>query len=233
MDPIVLVATEDADFSLFLTHILAVGGFRALSITPRIEEVEARTSSSKALIIDSTDIDRALDLCRRARTRQRAATIPMMAFIRAQHAGHYLKFLKAGVDECILRPLSPELILSGVKAIIARRERKSPSPTTHTRSDHIGALMVDGSTRILEGMRGKTYLSPTEYRILQRMLASPGRVLSRRDLIEAAWPPGRFVGDKTVDVHVSKLRKAIYVVTGEKIIRTVRSNGFIADFSEL
>lgn len=232
MDPIVLVSTEDADFSLFLTHLLAAGGFQAVSIALRIEDLEARISSSKALIIDSTDTARALELCRRARMRHRTAAIPMMAFIRAQHAGQYLHFLKAGADECILRPLSPELILSGVKEIIARRDRRPSAPNTKCQSEHVGALMVDGSTRMLEGTHGKACLSPTEFRILQRMLASPGRVLSRRDLIEAAWPPGRFVDDKTVDVHISKLRKAIYAATGKKLIQTVRSNGFIANFSE-
>lgn len=231
MDPIVLVATEDADFSLFLTHVLAGGGFRATSIAPRIEELEARISTSKALIIDSTDIKRALELCRRARMRHRTARIPMMAFIRAQHEGHYLNFLKAGADECILRPLSPELILSGVKTIIARRDLRAPVPNAQRHSEHAGALLVDGSTRVLEGAHGKAFLSPTEFRILQRMLASPGRVLTRRDLIEAAWPPGRFVDDKTVDVHVSKLRKALHSVTGKKLIHTVRSNGFIANFN--
>lgn len=233
MDPIVLVATEDADFSLFLSHVLANGSFQAISIAPRIEDLEARISSSKALIIDSTDIDRALELCRRARKHQRTATVPMMAFIRAQHEGYYLQFLKAGVDECVLRPLSPDLILSGLRAIIARRDYRAPVPSSLDQSQHIGALLLDGATRMLEGTHGRAWLSPTEYRILRRMLASPGRLLSRRDLIEAAWPPGRFVDDKTVDVHVSKLRKALYIATGEKIIQTVRANGFIANFSKL
>lgn len=233
MDPIVLIATEDADFSFFLTHVLVSGGFQAISIAPRIEELETRISASKALIIDSTDIARALEVCRRARMRQKTATVPMMAFIRARHVGHYLKFLKAGVDECVLRPLSPDLILSGLRAIIARRDQRLPAPSSQNQCEYIGAMLLDGSTRMLEGTHGKAWLSPTEYRILQRMLASPGHVLSRRDLIEAAWPPGRFVDVKTVDVHVSKLRKAIYTATGKKIIQTVRSNGFMTDFSNL
>ena len=232
MAPIILVATEDADFSLLLSHALASGGFQAIAISPRIEDVETRISTSKALIVDSTDIDRALELCRRARSRQRTATVPMMVFIRAQHENHYLKFLKAGVDECVLRPLSPELILSGLRAIITRRDQPGPAPTCRRRSEHIGAMSLDGSTRMLEGPHGKASLSPTEYRILLRMLASPGQVVSRRDLIEAAWPPGRFVDDKTVDVHVSKLRKAIHIATGDKAIRTVRSNGFMANFNK-
>lgn len=232
MGPIVLVATEDADFSLFLTHLLAGGGFRAISIAVRVAELEARISSAKALIIDSTDIERALELCRGARMRKRTSAIPMIAFIRAQNARHYLKFVTAGVDECILRPLSPELILLGVKGIIARRDQRAPARHAKSQSEHSGAFLVDGSTRVLEGTHGRACLSPTEFRILQRMLASPGQVLSRRDLVEAAWPPGRFVDDRTVDVHVCKLRKALYVATGKKFVQTVRSNGFIANFSE-
>ncbi|WP_075293110.1 winged helix-turn-helix domain-containing protein [Pararhizobium arenae] len=232
MDPIVLVATEDADFSLLLSHVLASGGFQAIAIAPCIEDVEARISMSKALIIDGTDIDRALELCRRVRTRQRTATMAMMVFIRARHEIHYLKFVKTGVDECVLRPLSPDLILSGLRAIIVRRAHPAQAQTSHGQTEHIGAMLLDGSTRMLAGPHGNALLSPTEYRILRRMLASPGRVVSRRDLIEAAWPPGRFVDDKTVDVHVSKLRKAIHVATGEKAIRTVRSNGFMANFKK-
>ena len=233
MSPIVLVATEDADLSLFLDHVLGRSGFQAVPIAPRIEDLETRVSGAKALLIDSMDIDRALDLCRLARMRRRTAKVAMMALIRAQHVGHYLNFLKAGADECVMRPLSPDLIVSGLRGAIARRAKHSTLPHSHCRPEQIGTAVLDGATRELKGKRGTICLSPTEYRILQRMLAFPGRVVSRGDLIEAAWPPGRFVDDRTVDVHVSKLRKAIQSATGEKVITTIRSHGFIADFRKL
>lgn len=226
MNPIVLVATKDADFSLFLTHILASGGFRALPIAPDIKELEMNIDASKAVILDSTDIDPALQLCRKARSRRKTANFAMMAFIRPQHAGYYLGFLRSGADECVLRPLSPDLILYGLRASIERRTRPLVA-SSHEQCEEIGALWLDRSTRMLRGRFGKAALSPIEYKILRRMLASPERVLTRRDLILAAWPPGQHVEDKTVDAHISNIRKAVLKASGEKMIETVRSSGFI------
>jgi two-component system phosphate regulon response regulator PhoB len=68
--------------------------------------------------------------------------------------------------------------------------------------------------------------------LLKRLLEAPGRVLSRADLIEKAWPSNHHVNARTVDVHIANLRRTLAQATGRTIIRTIRSNGYVADVTD-
>ncbi|MFN7093024.1 MAG: winged helix-turn-helix domain-containing protein, partial [Allorhizobium sp.] len=135
--------------------------------------------------------------------------------------------VKCGVDQCILRPVAPDLIISCLASVIQKSGRSL------ARTDRGGrqpdALTTRDDTRQLIGHGGSIHLTPTEYRLLKRLLANPGQVVSRRQLIEAGWPAARHVEPRTVDVHIGKLRQALVMTTGQRVIRTIRSSGFVAE----
>lgn len=228
MKSTVLIASNDADFCLFLSHILSSGGFNATVIDPPEGADTNVINSTRAIIVESSDdIEPVLAFCRRVRSGDTVRPIPMMALIRSRHERYYLPLMKAGIDECILRPLAPGLIITCLNNVIARYDAEW-GRAAHEES-HIADLVMRDETRQLVGRDGSTHLSPTEYRLLKRLLDSPGHVVSRTQLIQAAWPPGRYVEPRTVDVHIGRLRSALEVTTGRRIIRTIRSNGFLAD----
>ena len=226
MDKPVLIASADPHFCVLIGHLLAAGGYPSSVIDP--DDVDDRTwSQATAIIVEGNDeMNRILTFCRRVR--RTSPMVPMMALIKTRHEGCYLPLMKAGVDECVLQPLGPDLILSCLANVISRRH---PKPEKEETAD-MSSLLANEETRRLAGGATPVHLTPTEYRLLKRLLARPGHVVSRQQLIEAAWPAGRHVELRTVDVHIGKLRRALQAVTGRTIIRTVRASGFVAELAD-
>lgn len=228
MEDKVLIASNDADFCVFVGHVLAQSGFRSSVIDPAdgIDDDALRTI--RAIIVASNDdMDAILAFCRRVRAAPSPQPVPLLALISARHEQHYLSLVKCGVDQCILRPVAPDLIISCLISVIQRSGR--PLVRKDPEGQQPDALTTKDDTRQLIGHGGSIHLTPTEYRLLKRLLANPGQVVSRHQLIEAAWPAARHVEPRTVDVHIGKLRQALVMTTGRRVIRTIRSSGFVAE----
>lgn len=228
METTVLIASNDADFCIFVGHVLAHNGFRSTVVDPGDQIADDILSATDAVIVAShDDMETVLAFCRRVRAVPLPQPVPLMALIAARHEQHYLSLVKCGVDQCLLRPVAPELIVSCLISVLEKRGR-SFGKTTGAATQS-GGLDTRDDTRQLIGQVGSTHLTQTEYRLLKRLLERPGHVVSRRQLIEAAWPTARHVESRTVDVHIGKLRRALVMTTGRQVIRTIRSSGFVAE----
>lgn len=93
---------------------------------------------------------------------------------------------------------------------------------------HFGDIEIDVQTRVVRSDRGRVHLSPIAFRLLRRLLQTPGHVVSRAQLIEAAWPANSHVSTRTVDVHIANLRRDMAATSGSTSIQTVRSSGYVA-----
>jgi two-component system phosphate regulon response regulator PhoB len=228
MEPTVLIASNDADFCIFVGHVLAHNGFRSCVVDPSDRIADDMLRAADAIIVASNDdMQTVLAFCQRVRAVPSPQPVPLMALIAARHEQHYLSLVKSGVDQCVLRPVAPELIVSCLISVIEKRGRSSAKTDRVDRQS--AGLDTRDDTRQLIGHAGSTHLTKTEYRLLKRLLANPGHVVSRRQLIEAAWPTARHVEPRTVDVHIGKLRRALVMTTGRQVIRTIRSSGFVAE----
>jgi two-component system, OmpR family, phosphate regulon response regulator PhoB len=227
---VVLIYTEDADFYMLLSHILATAGFKASLVEDLETVMGADLTAMVAVLIDSCDNTHALTaFCNGLKENPSTAHLPLLALIRARHEQSYLDLLKAGIDEGFVRPVSPERILSYLRTISPSASNSAVFQTSPRPVRRIGDLEVEGQTRLIKGKVASAQLSPIEFRLLQRLLETPGRVLSRADLIATVWPESHHVNARTVDVHIAKLRRALEETTGRAIIRTIRSNGYVAD----
>ncbi|MDY6961352.1 MAG: hypothetical protein SV862_05575, partial [Pseudomonadota bacterium] len=124
MEDKVLIASNDADFCVFVGHVLAQSGFRSSVIDPAdgIDDDALRTI--RAIIVASNDdMDAILAFCRRVRAAPSPQPVPLLALISARHEQHYLSLVKCGVDQCILRPVAPDLIISCLISVIQRSGR--------------------------------------------------------------------------------------------------------------
>ncbi len=223
----VLVASNDADFCIFIEHALVHGGFEASVIDPSSTHDTAVITAAKAILVENShDIECILTFCRTLRAVPSLSPVPIMVMIGARQVGFYLSLMKAGADECILRPMAPELIISCLNKLIAKTDHERSGSQ---RGLHIGDLVTRDETRLVIGKVKSKQLSPTEYRLLRRLLENPGHVVSRAELIDAAWPSGRYVEPRTLDVHMGNLRRSMTETTGRAFIRTIRSNGFVAE----
>ena len=229
---LVMIHTKDADFYMLMSHILATAGFQ-VSLVEDLETVmDADLTAMVAVLIDSCDNTHAVTaFCNRLKANSSTAHLPLLALIRARHEQSYLGLLKAGIDEGFVRPVSPERILSYLRTISPSASNSALFQISPRPVHRIGDLEVDEQTRLIRGKAASAQLSPIEFRLLQRLLETPGRVLSRTDLIATVWPVSHHVNSRTVDVHIAKLRRALEETTGRSIIRTVRSNGYVADIT--
>lgn len=232
MTDLVMIHSRDPDFYMLMSHILATAGFRA-SLAEDFESVAgAEIAAIAAVLVDTADdIDAVTAFCKTLKTSDLTSHLPLLALIRARHEQSYLNLLKTGIDDVFVRPVSPERILSYLRAISLPSSDRAGASTSPRPLFRFGDLEFDEQARLVRCKTGSVQLSPIEFRLLKRLLETPGRVLSRDDLIATAWPVNHHVNARTVDVHIAKLRRAIQETTEQVIIRTIRSNGYVADIT--
>lgn len=218
----VAVVTRDPDFYLLLGHILARDGYLPSLVAPENLERE-KLDTASVVIVDCSAVHEMTVCCRLLRNLLNK-TVPIFAFLAARDEAHYLSLTRAGATECIVRPASPEFVLRSLAS--------NPLAIADATAARIlvelpdGEILMDIPNRELSMGSRTMRLSPTEFRLLEKLLDLRGHVISRRELADV-WPSGRYVSEHTLDVHISKLRKALRDVSGDPLIRTVRQKGFV------
>ena len=164
-----------------------------------------------------------IELLRQLRNRADTREIPVIMMTARGEEGDRLRGLDGGADDYVTKPFSPAELVARVRAILRRHTRGYYDRLTG------GDIELDLETKRV--LRGGTsiHLGPTEFRLLEHFMRNQGRVYSRDQLLDSVWGDDVYVGMRTVDVHIRRLRKAINVTGGPDVIRTVRSMGYAFD----
>ena len=128
--------------------------------------------------------------------------------------------LEGGADDYITKPFSPRELVARIQAVL----RRSGAPTDET--IEAGVLRLDTAGHRVLSADGEIKLGPTEYRLLHFLMTHPDRVYSRTQLLDRVWGANVYVEERTVDVHVRRLRKALSDVGADEYIQTVRGAGY-------
>ncbi|AYG64090.1 winged helix-turn-helix transcriptional regulator [Rhizobium jaguaris] len=227
MIPLVLICSQDAEFYLIYSHILKMGGF-ASKLVDGLEEALAIVGErgAQAVVLDCQPTSAAEPtICGRLKQELQIGDLPVIALIAPGAGGQQLDLLKAGIDESFVRPIAPAKLLDYLRAktVLARPE---PYKIENGRSLCCGDVEMRIDTHRVRCNAEEMHLGPIEFNLLRHLLENPGRVFSRGELIDAVWPDNIHVGDRTVDVHVSRLRRTLESSSSRRIIRTVRSAGY-------
>jgi two-component system phosphate regulon response regulator PhoB len=132
--------------------------------------------------------------------------------------------LSTGADDYVVKPFSVPELMARIRAIL-RRAR----PETIASVLKIGDLELDRETHRVHRAGRELHLGPTEYRLLEYLMQNPGRVYSREQLLDGVWGREVYVDERTVDVHVGRLRKALNRGRSRDPVRTVRGVGYALD----
>ena len=144
----------------------------------------------------------------------------IMLIARAEE-GDKVAGLEIGADDYITKPFSPRELLARIKAVLRRR-----SPEAADDVIEIGGLRLDSATHRVTARDNEVALGPTEFRLLHFLMTHSERVHTRSQLLDQVWGDHVFVEDRTVDVHIRRLRKALEPVSKDTLVQTVRGSGY-------
>ena len=159
-----------------------------------------------------------------ARRMRDESEIPMVMLTgRAEEADRVMG-LELGADDYITKPFSPRELLARIRAVLRRK-----APEALDTVVEIGALKLDPSTRRVTRGEREVRVGPTEFRLLHFFMTHPERIYSRAQLLDQVWGDHVFIEERTVDVHIRRLRKSLNEGGHADVIRTVRSAGYSLD----
>jgi two-component system phosphate regulon response regulator PhoB len=165
-----------------------------------------------------------VEVCRQLRKSKDSAKVPIMMLTARGEEEDKIRGLKTGADDYVTKPFSPRELLARAEALL-RRSRPALAGEVLVFDD----LELDPSAHRVKRGGDVLHLGPTEFRLLRHFMEKPRRVHSRAQLIDAVWGMDKEIDERTVDVHIRRLRQAIERPGSPELIRTVRSAGYSMD----
>ena len=159
-------------------------------------------------------------LARRWRADPRTKGIPILMLTARGDEADKVSGLDAGADDYVTKPFSTQELLARIRAVLRRR---APEKTSEVVS--ISALTLDGAAHRVSWQSRPIKLGPTEFKLLHFLMRHPERVHSRQQLLDRVWGDHVYIEERTVDVHVKRLREALGPVAGA-LVETVRGAGY-------
>jgi two-component system, OmpR family, phosphate regulon response regulator PhoB len=225
----IVIASTDADFYLLLSHILTEAGLAVSLASSATEAVQLTEQINPiAILLDCRPGDPlAIEACLELKGEASTFGIRTVALIAPGAEQQYLDLMKAGIDESFVRPITPGKLVDFLEELAQHPLR---GLTRRTGRSYLTYADIDLDLDLHRvSRRGQViHLGPIEFRMLRHLVEHSGKICSRDALIEAAWPQGRFVDRRTVNVHIGRLRRALGESGGD-IIRTIRSAGYIVE----
>ncbi|SHL52206.1 phosphate regulon transcriptional regulator PhoB [Roseibium suaedae] len=221
--PKVLIVEDEEPISLLLKYNLEAEGYKA-EVCDRGDEAEVRLRESQPdlLLLDwMLPGLSGIELCRRLRMREETQRLPVIMLTARGEEAERIRGLSTGADDYVVKPFSVPELMARVRAILRRA-----SPEVVSSMLRSGDIELDRETHRVRRDTKEIHLGPTEFRLLEFLMTSPGRVFSREQLLDGVWGHDVYVDERTVDVHVGRLRKALNRGKAKDPIRTVRGAGY-------
>ena len=162
-----------------------------------------------------------LAFARRLRADERTRELPILMLTARAMEQDKLSGLEAGADDYLTKPFSPKELAARIKAVLRRR-----APQHAGDQVEVDGLRLDPAARLVTAGERRLELSPVEFRLLNFLMTHPGRVYSRSQLLDQVWGDHVYIEERTVDVHIRRLRKALEPSGHDRLIDTVRGAGY-------
>ena len=219
----ILIVEDEADIQELIAYNLEKAGHE----TVRAGDAERALSIVKEALPHLVIIDwmlpgmSGIELARSLRANKRTEGIPLIMVTARVAEEDKLAGLEIGADDYMTKPFSPRELNARVKAVLRRR-----APQVTDDSVEVEGLRLDPTSHRVVADDRALELGPTEFRLLHFFMTHPDRVYSRAQLLDQVWGDHVFVEERTVDVHIRRLRKALEGSRHDRLIQTVRSAGY-------
>jgi two-component system phosphate regulon response regulator PhoB len=222
----ILVVEDEEALTTLLRYNLDAEGYEVETVA-RGDEADTRL---KEHVPDLVVLDwmlpglSGIELCRRLRARAETQHLPIIMLTARGEESERVRGLATGADDYIVKPFSVPELLARVRGLLRRANPERVATLLKA-----GDLEVDREKHRVTRAGRTLDLGPTEYRLLEFFMEHPGRVFSREQLLDGVWGRDIYIDERTVDVHIGRLRKALNAGRERDPIRTVRGAGYALD----
>ncbi|MBN7758004.1 phosphate regulon transcriptional regulator PhoB [Nitratireductor aquimarinus] len=223
MAPKVMVVEDDEPLCVLLKYNLEAEGYQVEMIS-RGDEAEVRLQENvpDLLVLDwMVPAVSGIELCRRLRMRPETERLPIIMLTARGEESDRVRGLSTGADDYLVKPFSTPEFVARVRALLRRAKPEVLSTVLS-----VGDIVLDRESHRVYRRKNEIRLGPTEFRLLEFMMQHPGRVFSRSQLLDNVWGETIYIDERTVDVHVGRLRKAVNHGRLPDVIRTIRGAGY-------
>jgi two-component system, OmpR family, phosphate regulon response regulator PhoB len=226
MNANILIVEDEEALTLLLRYNLETQGYEVETIARGDEaDTRLREGTPDLVILDwMLPGLSGIELCRRLRARPETRQLPIIMLTARGEESERVRGLSTGADDYIVKPFSVPELIARVNALL---RRASPERVADVLS--FGDIAIDREKKRVSRAGQAIDLGPTEYRLLEFLMERPGRVFSREQLLDGVWGSDIYIDERTVDVHVGRLRKALNRGHESDPIRTVRGAGYALD----
>lgn len=220
----ILIVEDEASLAELLQYNLEAAGYAVqTAATGSAAEAALMDSQFDLVVLDwmLPEVS-GIELCRRIRQRPETKLLPVLMLTARGEEADRVRGLSTGADDYVVKPFSINEVLARVKALL---RRAAPDLVADVLT--FGDIELDRTAHRVKRADRELRLGPTEYRLVMYLLENRGRVLSRQQLIDGVWGRDGDVDERTVDVHIGRLRKALMMGDESDPIRTVRGGGYV------
>ncbi|MEG3619053.1 phosphate regulon transcriptional regulator PhoB [Magnetovibrio sp. PR-2] len=229
MSQTVLIVEDEPPQAEMLSYNLEKEGFRVMMA----ENGEDGLMMAQENVPDAIVLDwmlpglSGIEVCRQLRSDTDTREIPILMLTARGEEEDRVRGIETGADDYVVKPYSPREVVARLKGLL-RRSNPSLSSETIEYAD----IVMDLAQHKVNRGGNFIHLGPTEFRLLKTLMEKPGRVFSRERLLDLVWGRDVYVEDRTVDVHIRRLRKALNTEGALDMIRTVRGEGYAIDMNK-
>jgi len=221
--PKIMVVEDEEPLGVLLRYNLEAEGYQ-VEIVTRGDEAEIRLQENvpDLLVLDwMVPAVSGIELCRRLRMRPETERLPIIMLTARGEESDRVRGLATGADDYLVKPFSTPEFMARVRALLRRAKPEVLSSVLK-----VGDIVLDRESHRVYRRKNEIRLGPTEFRLLEFLMRHPGRVYSRGQLLDNVWGDTNYIDERTVDVHVGRLRKAVNAGRQVDVIRTIRGSGY-------
>lgn len=219
---ILVVEDEPAIQELLALNITQAGHNAIRALSAEIAQDLMRETIPDLILLDwMLPGMNGLEFARKIKSDSQTKNIPIIMLTARGEEYDKVRGLEIGADDYVTKPFSPRELNARIKAVLRRR-----APQMTDDPIELNGLRLDPTTHRVTGNQKVIELGPTEFRLLHFFMTNPERVHTRSQLLDKVWGDRVFVEDRTVDVHIRRLRNALSISGHEDLVQTVRGAGY-------
>jgi len=219
----ILIVDDEAPIREMIASALEPAGYKILQAE--------NASKAHGLIIDEEPDLMLLDwmmpgttgveLMRRLKRDEQTNALPIIMLTAKVAEDNMVQGLESGADDYVSKPFSPKNLIARIKAVLRRSDGEAPQEPFK-----VDQLIFDPVSHRVSISGTPINLGPTEFRLLNFFLSHPERVYSRNQILDYVWGGNAYMDERTIDVHILRLRKALLLEGHDRLIQTVRGAGY-------